>query len=214
MRRLLVAVLAFPVLAGCAGVSVGVGVGGGSGGVGVGGSASVGLGGGTSSGGPRVVTVSMFKIDAKGVGPQIGTLTLADLRGGLNIVPRLAGLPPGPHGFHVHENANCGPGMNDGTMQAGIGAGGHYDPRATGKHVGPTGDAGHRGDLPVLNVAADGTASEPVNALRLSVNEVRGRAFVIHEGGDNFSDQPKPLGGGGRRIACGAVSVDGDSIGE
>jgi len=37
---------------------------------------------------------------------------------------------------------------------------------------------------------------------------MRGRAFVIHEGGDNFSDQPKPLGGGGARIACGVLSAE------
>lgn len=206
MREIFVAALVLPLLTGCAGVSVGVGVGGGSGSVGVGGSATLGLGGNSSSGGPRVVTVSMFMIDAKGVGPEIGTLTLSDSRGGLHVVPKLAGLPPGQRGFHVHENPDCGPGMKDGKMQAGLAAGGHYDPRATGKHVGPTGDAGHRGDLPVLDVAADGTATQPANALRLSVNEVRGRAFVIHEGGDNFSDQPKPLGGGGGRIACGVVS--------
>jgi Cu-Zn family superoxide dismutase len=28
---------------------------------------------------------------------------------------------------------------------------------------------------------------------------------MIHEGGDNYSDKPKPLGGGGARIACGVV---------
>jgi Cu-Zn family superoxide dismutase len=27
----------------------------------------------------------------------------------------------------------------------------------------------------------------------------------IHAGGDNYSDQPKPLGGGGARIACGTL---------
>lgn len=208
MRNAFLVSCAALAMAGCQGMSVGVGVGGTSGNVGIGASTTVPVGGGGSST-LRQVTVSMFKIDANGIGPEIGTLTLSDSRGGLRIVPNLKGLPPGPHGFHVHENPNCGPGMKDGKMQAGLAAGGHYDPNATGKHVGPMGDAGHRGDLPVLNVAADGTATEAVNALRLSVNEVRGRAIVIHEGGDNFSDQPKPLGGGGARIACGTVSADG-----
>jgi Cu-Zn family superoxide dismutase len=102
--------------------------------------------------------------------------------------------------------------MKDGKMQAGLAAGGHYDPNATGKHTGPSDGSGHRGDLTVLNVAPDGTATEAVNALRLSVSTVRGRSIVIHEGGDNYSDQPKPLGGGGARIACGAVSVDWDEV--
>jgi superoxide dismutase, Cu-Zn family len=207
MRRVFVVSCAAMALVSCQGMSVGVGVGGTSGNVGVGASTTI-AGGGGSTSTLRQVTVSMFKIDANGIGPEIGTLTLSDSRGGLRIVPKLNGLPPGPHGFHVHENANCGPGMKDGKMQAGLAAGGHYDPNATGKHVGPTGSGGHAGDLPVLTVAADGTATETVHALRLSVNSVRGRSIVIHEGGDNFSDQPKPLGGGGGRIACGVVSAD------
>jgi superoxide dismutase, Cu-Zn family len=28
---------------------------------------------------------------------------------------------------------------------------------------------------------------------------------MVHAGGDNFSDQPEPLGGGGGRIACGII---------
>jgi Cu-Zn family superoxide dismutase len=28
---------------------------------------------------------------------------------------------------------------------------------------------------------------------------------MIHESGDNYSDTPKKLGGGGGRIACGVV---------
>ena len=28
---------------------------------------------------------------------------------------------------------------------------------------------------------------------------------MIHAGGDNYSDLPKPLGGGGDRIACGVI---------
>jgi Cu-Zn family superoxide dismutase len=29
---------------------------------------------------------------------------------------------------------------------------------------------------------------------------------VIHGGGDNYSDSPQPLGGGGARVACGVVA--------
>jgi superoxide dismutase, Cu-Zn family len=28
---------------------------------------------------------------------------------------------------------------------------------------------------------------------------------MIHAGGDNYADAPKPLGGGGARVACGVV---------
>lgn len=205
MRKVLLSSLAVLPLAACGGVSIGVGVGGGSGNVGIGASASVDVGGNTSAGSTSRVTVTMYKIDDKGIGPEIGTLTLMNTRGGLEVTPNLRGLPPGPRGFHVHENPNCGPAMKDGKMVAGLAAGAHYDPNATGKHEGPKGD-GHRGDLPVLAVDKDGNASERVLAFRLSVSSVRGRAIVIHEGGDNYADQPKPLGGGGARIACGVVS--------
>ena len=46
------------------------------------------------------------------------------------------GLPPGEHGFHIHEKGDCGPGMNQGKLAAGFAAGGHYDPAHTKKHLG------------------------------------------------------------------------------
>jgi Cu-Zn family superoxide dismutase len=113
-------------------------------------------------------------------------------------------LPPGTHGFHVHEKADCGPGVKDGKQQAGIAAGGHFDPAGTGKHEGPAGK-GHIGDLPALTVDKDGKASNPVIAPRLKLADVKGRSLMIHAGGDNYSDKPAPLGGGGGRVACGVI---------
>jgi superoxide dismutase, Cu-Zn family len=54
---------------------------------------------------------------------------------------------------------SCDPADKDGEKVAGLGAGGHYDPQDTGKHLGPQSDDGHRGDLPVLIVGTDGTAA-------------------------------------------------------
>jgi len=65
--------------------------------------------------------------------------------------------------------------------------------------------SGHLGDLPALKVAADGTAKVTVVAPRLKLADVQGRAIMVHAGGDNYSDSPKPLGGGGDRIACGVI---------
>jgi superoxide dismutase, Cu-Zn family len=150
-------------------------------------------------------TVTMTAIDAKGLGKKIGTLRLSDTKAGLQITPRLANLPVGDHGFHVHVNPNCGPGnAPDGQPAAGMAAGGHYDPANTGKHLGPLGE-GHKGDLPVLTVGASGKARKQLVAPHLTVADVKGRSIMIHAGGDNYSDQPAPLGGGGARIACGVV---------
>ena len=150
-------------------------------------------------------TVTINAIDALGVGKEIGTLALSDTKSGLQVAPKLTGLPPGTHGFHVHANANCGPGNGpDGKPAAGFAAGGHFDPANTGKHLGPEG-SGHKGDMAVLTVEANGAATKAVVAPHLTVADVKGHAIVIHAGGDNYSDQPAPLGGGGGRIACGVA---------
>jgi Cu-Zn family superoxide dismutase len=150
-------------------------------------------------------TAEIYAVSAEGIGEEIGTMELADSADGLVIETDLRDLPPGPHGFHLHTHGSCEPAHNDqGQMTAALGAGGHYDPDNTGRHAGPEGD-GHKGDLPVLEVAADGSAAVTLKAPRLTVADARGRALMIHAGGDNYSDEPKPLGGGGARIACGVV---------
>ncbi len=155
--------------------------------------------------GAATATVTVNKIDENGVGATIGTLTLEDTAGGLKITPKLSNLPPGAHGFHVHVNPSCGPGEQNGQKVAGLAAGGHYDPAKTGKHLGPTSTQGHKGDMPVLAVNPDGTANAAAVAPHLSVGDAQGHAIIIHVGGDNYSDSPAPLGGGGARIACGVV---------
>jgi Cu-Zn family superoxide dismutase len=150
------------------------------------------------------VSVPMSLVTEQGAGATIGTVTLMDSPGGLVVTPDLAGLPAGGHGFHVHARGDCGVSLTEGKPVPAGAAGGHFDPQGTGTHLGPTG-AGHRGDLPVLEVAADGRATKAVTAPRLTVAQVRGLALVIHAGGDNYADQPAPLGGGGLRIACGTI---------
>jgi Cu-Zn family superoxide dismutase len=126
---------------------------------------------------------------------------------GLLIVPDLHGLSPGQHGFHVHQHPDCGPKTSQGKVVPGGAAGGHYDPQDTGRHAGPVGN-GHLGDLPVLLADGDGNATMAMFAPRLEVPDLVGRALMVHEGGDNYSDEPKPLGGGGARVACGVMDVE------
>jgi Cu-Zn family superoxide dismutase len=152
------------------------------------------------------VTVKVFRTAEKGQGEQVGTVRFADGRLGLQIYPNLKGLPPGPHGFHIHENPSCAAKAGaDGKMVPGLAAGGHYDPGKTGKHMGPYEDGGHLGDLPALVVGGDGTVKGRMIAPRLKVSDIRGRSVMIHAGGDNYSDQPAALGGGGGRAACGVI---------
>jgi Cu-Zn family superoxide dismutase len=143
-------------------------------------------------------------VSEQGVGKEIGTITASDSKYGLILTPHLSDLTPGLHGFHVHEKPDCGHATKDGKAVAALAAGGHYDPAATGRHEGPFGD-GHLGDLPALFVATDGRAGLPVLAPRLKVADIKGRSLMIHAGGDNYSDTPAALGGGGGRVACGIV---------
>ena len=150
------------------------------------------------------VVVQMNLVTEQGMGKGIGTVTISEGPAGLVFTPQLTDLAPGVHGFHVHQNADCAAGMKDGRMVPGLAAGGHYDPANTAKHEGPHGK-GHLGDLPALTVGADGKAVTAVTAPRLKMTYVKGRSLMIHAGGDNYADQPAPLGGGGARVACGVI---------
>ena len=151
------------------------------------------------------VKVPMSVVSAEGTGAPVGEVTLADGPKGVTLALDLHGLPPGPHGFHLHANPSCAPATGaDGKVTPAGAAGAHLDPGHTNMHMGPEA-AGHLGDLPRIDVAADGTARETLTAPRIkSVSEFEGHALMIHAGGDNYSDTP-PLGGGGARLACGVV---------
>ena len=148
------------------------------------------------------LTVDINRISDSGVGEKIGTVVVSEGKSGVSFKIAVTGLPTGQRGFHVHEKGDCGPAMKDGKMTAGIAAGEHFDPEGKKSHKGPKG-AGHQGDLPVLNATAKGI-DQSVTAPRLKMADVRGRALMIHEGGDNYSDNPEN-GGGKGRVACGVV---------
>ena len=152
----------------------------------------------------EMIKAEVFLSTEKGPGAHIGTVTFTDTPAGLEIKTDLRGLPPGKHGFHVHEKADCGAVEKEGKAVPAMAAGGHYDPEKTGKHLGPDG-GGHLGDLPVLDVAADGTAKVVMTAKKPKALDFKDRSLMIHAGGDNYSDDPVPLGGGGARMACGLI---------
>ncbi|WP_202304450.1 superoxide dismutase [Cu-Zn] SodC [Dryocola clanedunensis] len=150
--------------------------------------------------------VEMNLVTPQGIGQSLGSVTINETDKGLEFAPDLRTLPPGEHGFHVHAKGTCEPAMKEGKPSAAEAAGGHLDPENTGQHMGPEG-VGHLGDLPVLVVNNDGKATEPVTAPRLKkLDDVKGKALMIHVDGDNMSDRPKPLGGGGARYACGVIN--------
>ena len=151
--------------------------------------------------------VTLQRIDGNGTSESIGSITAQDTDQGMVIYPDLSGLTPGEHGFHLHSVGSCDAGeTEDGIAVAGLAAGGHWDPDGSGQHLGPFGN-GHRGDLSKLIVDDDGNTNTSVVAPRLSTADLRGKALIVHAGGDTYRDEP-PLGGGGARVACGVVQDD------
>ncbi|HVE45085.1 MAG TPA: superoxide dismutase [Cu-Zn] SodC [Gammaproteobacteria bacterium] len=144
------------------------------------------------------ININMTLTNIDGTGISVGTIVIDETPYGLLFTPHLHALIPGAHGFHIHQHPTC--------EKDGMEAGGHYDPKHTGKHLGPYNEHGHLGDLPILFVNADGTATLPVLAPRLhSLQEIQHRALIIHDGGDNYADVPQKLGGGGGRMLCGVI---------
>ena len=116
-----------------------------------------------------------------------------------------AAIAPGFHGFHVHAKGEC-----TGTFTSAMG---HYNP-------GGATHRDHAGDLPVLLVAADGTAEARFSTERFDVSELfdaDGSALIIHAGPDNYANiptdryEPDPdtatlsTGDAGGRAACGII---------
>ena len=152
------------------------------------------------------IVVPVSRLDLEQGDTPIGEIRISQSKHGAVFTPKLQGLKAGIYGFHIHENPSCAAAENqEGKRAAGMAAGGHWDPKKTKAHKGPWDDNGHLGDLPALAVAENGDV-QPVVAPRLkNINTLRGHALMIHAGGDNYSDQPATLGGGGARMACGVI---------
>ncbi len=152
------------------------------------------------------LTAEMHRTTLEGSGAHVGSVKISQHDFGTTFSLQLSGMTPlSEHGFHVHANGSCGPADKGGKMVPALAAGGHWDPDHTGKHQGPMGH-GHKGDLPFIQADKDGRVTVKVTAVAISdVMALKGHALMIHEGGDNYKDIPKKLGGGGARMFCGVI---------
>lgn len=133
---------------------------------------------------------------------SVGSAVLTPLTNGVKIELQVAGLPPGEHAFHVHENGSClAPKFES--------AGGHFAP-GKNPHGFDAPQGPHAGDMPNVVIGADGSAKlELINTqvtLGKGTNSLLkkgGTALMIHEKADDYKTQP--TGNAGGRLACGEI---------
>jgi Cu-Zn family superoxide dismutase len=112
-------------------------------------------------------------------------------------------LPPGFHGFHVHEVGQCEPPFTSAGSHLNLEDAFHPE---------------HTGDMPVLLVNNDGTAEASFEADRFTLKDLfdeDGSAIIVHALPDNYANIPErygevdqvtlETGDSGERIACGVI---------
>jgi Cu-Zn family superoxide dismutase len=123
----------------------------------------------------------------------------------VEITLMVTGLKAGMHGVHLHAVGKCEPDFTA--------AGGHFDPGPAGN---PDPDANHpfhMGDLPNMEVSANGRGTMKVMTTRVTLSEGPvslldddGSAIVIHGNPDQMKTGESKSGvSGGPRLACGVI---------
>jgi Cu-Zn family superoxide dismutase len=122
---------------------------------------------------------------------------------GVRVRVEAAGLVQGTYAVHLHQTGRC-------DAPAFASAGPHWNPtRREHGRLNPLGP--HLGDLPNLNVGADGAGTVELTVPGASLSgddpalaDGDGAALVIHAGPDDYRTDPS--GNSGARLACGVVA--------
>lgn len=131
-------------------------------------------------------------------GKEVGQVMLVAVHSGVLIDAKLSAVPPGDHGFHIHEVGKCEPPDFKS-------AGGHFNPEED-QHGLMTEAGPHAGDLPNIHVPENGKLRIEMLHQLVSLQGLLdddGSAIVIHEARDDYMTDP--TGNAGARIACGVI---------
>jgi Cu-Zn family superoxide dismutase len=161
-------------------------------------------------------------------GTEVGTVSFSPKSGHTEVKVRLADVPEAAgldafHGFHIH--ANDDPANGEGCVANPSDAPNKWFTSADG-HLKQEGQVhgGHQGDMPSVYVNPDGTVESRFSLDRITVDDLDGRAVVLHAKADNFGNIPvgpatnqydantadattltAGTGNAGDRIACGVI---------
>jgi superoxide dismutase, Cu-Zn family len=130
-----------------------------------------------------------------------GTVHFMELNdGAVEVDVDLKNVPPGTHGFHIHDKGDCGDNGNA--------AGGHFNPTGA-QHGAPTAPSHHAGDFGNATADANGNIKMKFATRAITVSpsssSVVGHAVVLHGNPDDLTTQPS--GNAGPRIACGVTTL-------
>ena len=138
-------------------------------------------------------------VDLRGVG--IGAVIITAEGNGVALHGALIGLPPGAHGFHIHETGSCEPLFESAGDHLGAGEAAHGFDAPDGPHA---------GDLRNITAAADSTATVDQANERVTIRggaiallDEDGAAIIVHSAPDDYVTDPS--GASGDRIACGVI---------
>jgi Cu-Zn family superoxide dismutase len=138
-----------------------------------------------------------------------GTVELSEFKTGtatwVQVTVKAKGLTPGLHGAHLHAVGSCTPDF--------MAAGGHFDPGPAGNTDPDANHPYHMGDLPNLEVGANGEGTFTVTTTRVTISDgplslfdADGTAVIVHGNPDKgVTGEPKSGVSGGPRVACGVV---------
>ena len=134
-----------------------------------------------------------------------GTATVTTAHGVSRLDVEATGMPPGPHGLHIHSVGRC-----DAPDFAS--AGPHWNP--DGKMHGRDNPMGmHRGDLPNLMIGTDGRGRVGIDLVAgaRAMMDADGASIVVHATADDLKTDPS--GNSGARIACGVFAPGRPPVG-
>jgi len=149
-------------------------------------------------------------------GTSVGTATFVEEGDHLVVTVDTHGLQPGFHGLHLHQVGKCEPNSvapTGGPAGDFLSAGGHLQVGAADAHP-------SSGDLTSLQVRSDGFGKLVTTTSAVTLDDIQGKALIVHAGADNFGNIPDryqreggagpdattlSTGDAGGRVACGVV---------